>query len=118
VREFVYRNICTPFIEADEGKGISMKVFSRCPSGYQSQIISSADSVKVDKDVCGVIMVYRGCSGAYVCDFKVNVNKKTTLVKSKEMREYITVAEWLERKQDNKKPATEVKQEQVKEVKG
>jgi hypothetical protein len=117
VREFVYKNICSPLRQADQEKGINMKNFSRCPGGYQSQIITNADSVKVDNDVCGVIKVYRGCAGTYVCDFKVNVSKNTTLVKSKDMQEYVTVAEWLERRQDNK-ATPEVKQEQPKEVKG
>lgn len=100
VHEFVDEKICNVIVENEKSKGhkVNMQSFSRCPSGYESNIATKHEAVKTDKYVYGKINFYKGCSPKYICDFKVCVAKGTALVKTKEMPEYIPVAEWLEKK--------------------
>ena len=101
VHDFVDEKICNVIIENEKSKGHNVHVqsFSRCPSGYESNIATKQENVKVDKFVFGKINFYKGCSPKYICDFKVCVAKGTALVKTKEMTEYIPVADWLGKKE-------------------
>ena len=72
--------------------------FSRCPSGYTPEFTTKDDDVKKENFVFGTVELYRGCTPTYVCDFKVCVDKGIALVKSKESKTYITVANWLDQK--------------------
>ncbi len=100
VQAFVDEKICNAIIENEKSKGrnINIQSFSRCPSGYEPNIITKHEAVKTDKFVFGKINFYKGCSPKYICDFKVCVDKGTALVKTKEMEEYIPVNEWLSKK--------------------
>ncbi|HWY11067.1 MAG TPA: hypothetical protein VN026_07070 [Bacteroidia bacterium] len=100
VHDFVDEKICNVIIENEKSKGHDIQIhnFSRCPSGYESNIASKQEDVKVDKFVFGKINFYKGCSPKYICDFKVCVAKGTALVKTKDMNEYVPVAEWLGKK--------------------
>jgi hypothetical protein len=100
VNEFVRKNICSVIRQNESGNngGSKLDYISRCPSGYQPQIADNVDSVKVDRIVYGKINNYKGCSRNYVCDFKVCVSKGIALVKTKEMKEYVNVKEWLAKK--------------------
>ena len=76
-----------------------MESFSRCPSGYNSTIAGKRETVKKDADVFGTIILYKGCSSKHICDYKVCVEKGVALVKNKDAEEYVTVKEWLEKKE-------------------
>jgi len=80
-----------------------MSSMSRCPSGYNESFAQKYDSVKADRVVYGKINYYKGCSANYICDFKVCVNTGTAEVKTKEMKEFVSVKAWLDQKE---KPAT------------
>lgn len=117
VRSFIQENICN-VIRKKQGSGTSSKSFSRCPSGYQSNIAGDIDSVKTEKFTYGTINLFKGCSPTYVCDFKVCVAKGIAEVRSKDMKEYVTVAAWLEMRAAKKaEPAEQVKEKRT-EVKG
>ncbi len=97
VRAFVDLNITTAIKQRSNTK-IKTNSFSRCPSGYQPEFIADYKDVKTDKEVFGSLELYRGCAPEHICDFKVCVNKKIALVKSKGDQEYVSVKEWLEEK--------------------
>jgi hypothetical protein len=117
VREFVTENITVKIREHRSPGELKVKSFSRCPSGYQSRIISSADSTKVNMFVYGKINLYKGCSPQHVCDFRVHVEKGIAEVKNKDDKDYISVREWLELNPASKEETPAVK-ESAKEVKG
>jgi hypothetical protein len=79
-----------------------MHYFSRCPSGYQSVLATKDDAVKTSNYVYGRINFYSGCSPKYVCSFKVNVDKGIAMVKTKDMKEYVAVSDWLQKKEAGK----------------
>jgi hypothetical protein len=97
VRAFVDLNITTAIKQKTNVK-IKSNSFSRCPSGYQPDFLADYEDVKTDREVLGSLELYRGCAPEHICDFKVCVNKKIALVKSKDSNEYITVKEWLAKK--------------------
>lgn len=101
VNEYVRKNICNVIRESNKAANGNEKgsYMSRCPSGYQSNITDNGDSVSVDKIVYGKINYYKGCGRNYICDFKVCVNKGIAEVKTKEMKEYVPVKEWLSSKE-------------------
>jgi hypothetical protein len=109
VNEYVRKNICNVIRESDKVANVKEKgsYMSRCPSGYQSNITDHSDSVTVDKIVYGKINYYKGCGRNYICDFKACVSKGIALVKTKDMKEYVPVKEWLSSKET--KPATMLK---------
>ena len=101
VRAFVKENIQNKISAEDKeyAKRAKMESFSRCPSGYNSTIAGKRETVKTDGDVFGTIVLYKGCSPKHICDYKVCVDKGIALVKSKDAEEYVTVKEWLEKKE-------------------
>lgn len=102
VRAFVKENIQNPIaaVDKENAKRAKMEYYSRCPSGYNSTIAGKREVVKKDTDVFGTIVLYKGCSSKHICDYKVCVDKKIALVKNKGEEEYITVKEWLEKKEN------------------
>lgn len=104
VYTFVNDKICTAIEQSDEqnGKHVKLNYFSRCPSGYESVLATQGDAVKTGSFVYGKIEFYRGCSPKYICNFKVCVDKDIALVKTKDMKEYIAVKDWLQRKNTSK----------------
>jgi hypothetical protein len=68
--------------------------FSRCPSGYQSRIVTARDSVTTNRYVSGKILFYRGCAPREVCVFKVCVDSGFAVVRSKG-GEYMSVEKWI-----------------------
>lgn len=110
VRAFVKENIQNKISASDKEntKRAKMEYYSRCPSGYNSTIAGKRETVKTDGDVFGTIVLYKGCSSKHVCDYKVCVDKGTALVKNKGDEEFVTVAEWLDKK-DNSTKGTLVK---------
>lgn len=104
VQEFVMQNICE-VLEKDLNRGngsISSNHFSRCPSGYSPNITTKKDSVTPDRYVNGRIVLYRGCSSEYVCDFKVCKSNNFIMVRSKGSS-YMSLRAWIDRQ--NSKPA-------------
>ena len=101
VRDFVKENIQNPIaaVDKENAKRAKMEYYSRCPSGYNSTIAGKRETVKKDADVFGTIVLYKGCSSKYICDYKVCVARNTALVKNKGEEEYVTVKEWLEKKE-------------------
>jgi hypothetical protein len=119
VRAFVEENITTPIRDQGTGNGVKIKSFSRCPSGYRSNIAGSSDSVKTSKFAYGKINLYKGCSPTHVCDFRVCVDKGIAEVKNKGEKEYITVREWLEDNNSGvKNEDVKTTKESSKEIKG
>ncbi|MBA3664255.1 MAG: hypothetical protein H0W61_08610 [Bacteroidetes bacterium] len=116
VRDFVQEKICSVIRKQKPASG-KMSSFSRCPSGYESQIAGELDSVKVDHFTYGKINLYKGCSPTYVCDFKVCMSKGFAEVKSKGMKDYMSVEKWLE-ETSTKKTDPSPSPEKPKEVKG
>jgi hypothetical protein len=102
VRNFVKENIQNQIAAADKenAKRAKMEYYSRCPSGYNSTIAGKREVVKKDADVFGTIVLYKGCSSKHICDYKVCVDKNIALVKNKGDEEYVTVKEWLEKKEN------------------
>ena len=98
VRAFVDLNITTAIKQKTNSK-IKANHFSRCPSGYQPEFVADSKDVKTDREVFGTLELYKGCAPEHVCDFKVCVAKKIALVKSKDADEYVTVKEWLAKKE-------------------
>ncbi len=101
VQQYVEENICEPIRKnyvLKHGKS-SLHSFSRCPSGYHSEMITATDSVKTDRFVNGEIVFYKGCESSYICDFKVCVEKGFAVVRSKGSKNYISVNEWLQRRE-------------------
>lgn len=111
VRTFVRENIQNPISAADKEhvKRAKMEYYSRCPSGYNSTIAGKRETVKKNADVFGTIVLYKGCSSKYICDYKVCVDKNIALVKNKDEEEYVSVQEWLEKKETAPKNTTLVK---------
>jgi hypothetical protein len=101
VRDFVKENIQNPIaaVDKENARRPKMEYYSRCPSGYNSTIAGKRETVKKDTDVFGTIVLYKGCSSKHICDYKVCVDKKIALVKNKGEEEYITVKEWLAKKE-------------------
>jgi hypothetical protein len=99
VQAFVDANITEPIAEKNKNTSNKMSSFSRCPSGYQSDILADVKDVKTDKVVLGSIVYYRGCSPKTICDYKVCVEKNIALVKHEGTKEYIPVKEWLAQKE-------------------
>ncbi len=100
VNEYVRKKICAVIKQSKTGSNDNkMDYMSRCPSGYQPAISDKTDSVKVDKMVYGKINYYKGCGRNYICDFKVCVSKGIAEVKTKDMKEYVSVKEWLANKE-------------------
>ncbi|MCE3227045.1 MAG: hypothetical protein K0S32_1596 [Bacteroidetes bacterium] len=118
VRAFVEDNITTPIREQGTANGVKIKSFSRCPSGYRSNIAGSSDSVKTSKFAYGKINLYKGCSPVHVCDFRVCVDKAIAEVKNKGDKEYMTVREWLEENNSGKQEDVKTVKESPKEIKG
>ena len=100
VRTFVKENIQNQIsaVDKENAKRAKMEYYSRCPSGYSSTIAGKRETVKKDTDVFGTIVLYKGCASKYICDYKVCVAKNIALVKNKGDEEYVTVKEWLEKK--------------------
>jgi hypothetical protein len=99
VQAFVDENITDPIADKDKNSSGKMSAFSRCPSGYQSDILAEAKDVKTDKMIFGSIVYYRGCSPKTICDYKVCVDKNIALVKNHGAKEYMSVNEWLASKE-------------------
>lgn len=100
VLDFIYDNICIPLengVKEEPAKNISVKVFSRCPSGYDPNILSKTDSVTTDRFVNGKIVYYKGCNPYYVCNFKVCVNRNFVMLRSGS-KEYVSVNTWIQRR--------------------
>ncbi len=95
VYEFIYEHVCKPISERPAKKENAVKYFGRCPSGYDANISTKTDSVKVDRYVNGSIVKYVGCSPKYICDFKVCVAKGFAVVRDKGSKDYISVSEWI-----------------------
>jgi len=113
VQEFVSAKVVTVISESrSKGHATNFNSFSRCPSGYESTLAGKKPEVTCEKIVYGKVHLFRGCSPKYVCDFKVCVNKELALVKSGDMTDYVTVAEWLKK---NDAPAVV---QQSKKIKG
>jgi hypothetical protein len=103
VNEFIDKNIVSEIAKNDkENKRVKTDFFSRCPSGYNSQIVGQYEEVKTDRDVRGKVVFYKGCGQKYICDFKVCVDKGEALVKNKDASDYMSVKEWIADK--NKTP--------------
>ena len=97
VYAYINNNITSELRKALPKKNVKAMSFSRCPSGLNTDITND-DKVTADEVMYGTINNYVGCKREYVCDFKVCVNKKIALVKSKDDTEYITVQDWLKQK--------------------
>lgn len=97
VQSFIRQAILNPIITQDkEHKGtFKAEYFSRCPSGYNSNIAGEPEDVKTSTETFGKIVFYKGCSPKHICDFKVCVEKNEALVKDKDKNDYISVKEWI-----------------------
>jgi hypothetical protein len=110
VHDFIDKNIVSEISGTDkENKKAKAEYFSRCPSGYSSQIAGEREVVKTDRDVFGKIVFYKGCGQKYICDFKVCVDKAEAYVKNKGTNDYITVQEWLASKNKTQTKSSLVK---------
>ena len=97
VYAYINSSITSELRKALPKKNVKAMTFSRCPSGLNTDI-TNEDKISTDEMMYGTINDYVGCKREYVCDFKVCVNKKIALVKSKNDTEYVTVQAWLKQK--------------------
>lgn len=104
VQDFIEENVCDVFTAKVKLTGIkSTHYFSRCPSGYNSQMLSKENTVRPENYVDGKIVFYQGCNANYVCHFKVCVAKNYIVLRSPGTN-YMTVSDWVaSRKQKTEK---------------
>lgn len=104
VQEYAYKHICVPISKGlISDKKTTVKYFSRCPSGYQTEMGIEVDSIATNKFVNGEVVFYKGCEPEYVCDFKVCVDRNFAMVRSKGSKEYMSVSAWIQKKNNANK---------------
>lgn len=103
VRAFVKEHVQNPIASVDKEntKRVKMEYYSRCPSGYNTTIAGKREVVKKDLEVFGTIVLYKGCSPKHICDYKVCVDKNIAVVKNKGDKDYMSVQEWLDKKDNS-----------------
>lgn len=86
----------------EDPKGNLEERYSRCPSGYRTNITQTATAA-ADYSY-GKVTVYNGCRGTEVCQFRIRLSDKTVDVKQPDGT-YIPAADWLEAKYAKKNAA-------------
>lgn len=95
VQDFVEENVCNVLSAKVKMAGTrNTNYFSRCPSGYNSQMITRDTSVRPENFVDGKIVFYHGCQAKYVCHFKVCVSKNYIVLRNPGTN-YMTVSDWV-----------------------
>ena len=96
--EMIKEKILNPVKKAD-GRSVSTKSYSRCPSGYHSYV-STAAAVKTDFTL-GEVSFCSGCSCETLCEFRIWESDGVAEIK-KDDGTYVSVQDWIALKHSKK----------------
>lgn len=93
-REFIKQRVKAAFVALEDVEDLSIKMISRCPSGYHA-FAKNQDNY-LEEDIYGVVVYHDGCSQEQICRFHANPYTDVAELRSGLELVYRSVDTWLE----------------------